>query len=114
VDYLTTLSVAETVRQRNIGLLMPNELERIWKEAVVAYIQLLPRHLPGGTGENHENLSNNSRSPVRDFNPGPPEYETGVLSTATMFHNAAVLIKPWSYNINVYAVVSIEFMITLD
>jgi hypothetical protein len=35
----------------------------------------------GETEENHENLSHNSRSPGRDLNPGPPEYEAGVLTT---------------------------------
>jgi hypothetical protein len=27
------------------------------------------------------NLSQGSRSPMRDLNPGPPEYEAGVLTT---------------------------------
>jgi hypothetical protein len=57
------------------------ELERICKVAVVAYLKVLSRHLPGRTEENHENLSQVSRSPVRDLNPGTPEYEAGVLST---------------------------------
>jgi hypothetical protein len=29
---------------------------------------------PGGTEENHEKLSQDSRSPCLDLNPGPPEY----------------------------------------
>jgi hypothetical protein len=33
---------------------MHNELERIWKEVVVAYVQ--SRHLPAGTKGNHEKL----------------------------------------------------------
>jgi hypothetical protein len=33
---------------------MNNELERIWKEATVAYFEVLPQHLPGGIEENHE------------------------------------------------------------
>jgi hypothetical protein len=32
-----------------------NELERMWKEAVMVYFEALSRHLPGGTEENHEN-----------------------------------------------------------
>jgi hypothetical protein len=40
----------------------------------------LPRNSPGGTDENHENLSQDSRSPDRDLNPGTPECE-GVLTT---------------------------------
>jgi hypothetical protein len=31
--------------------------------------------LPTGAEENHENLSHDSRSPGRDLNPVPPEYE---------------------------------------
>jgi hypothetical protein len=38
-------------------------------------------HLPGGTEENHENLRQGIWSPGRDMNPGPPEYEAGVLTT---------------------------------
>jgi hypothetical protein len=35
----------------------------------------------GKTEEDHESLSRNSRSPVRDLKPGPPEYEAGLLTT---------------------------------
>jgi hypothetical protein len=31
-----------------------DELERMWKEAVVALFKVLSRHLPGGSEENHE------------------------------------------------------------
>jgi hypothetical protein len=37
--------------------------------------------LPGGAEENHENFSQDSWSPGRDLNPGPPEYEAGMLTT---------------------------------
>jgi hypothetical protein len=47
---LTTLSVAQTEKRRMIRLIN-NELERIWKEAVG-----VPRQLPTGTEEGHENL----------------------------------------------------------
>jgi hypothetical protein len=36
---------------------------------VVAYIKV---HLPGETEDNHENLSQDSRSPGLHLNPGPP------------------------------------------
>jgi hypothetical protein len=50
---------------------MSNELEKMWKEAVVAEFEVLTRHLPGGTEEKHEkNASGDSRSPVICFNPG--------------------------------------------
>jgi hypothetical protein len=32
-------------------------------------------HLPGKAEENHENLNQDSRSPGRNLNTGPPEYE---------------------------------------
>jgi hypothetical protein len=55
-------------------------LERMRKEAVVALFKVLPRHLPGGT-EEKQKITQDRRSPGRDLNPGPPEYETGVLAT---------------------------------
>jgi hypothetical protein len=36
-------------------------------------------HSPGGTEDNHENHQSDSQSPVRNLNPGHPEYESGVL-----------------------------------
>jgi hypothetical protein len=43
------------------------------------------RYYPGihlkGLTKTTRNLSQDSLSPVRDFNPGPPEYESGVLTT---------------------------------
>jgi hypothetical protein len=33
-----------------------NELERIWKEAAVAYFKVLFRQMPGGIEENHEHI----------------------------------------------------------
>jgi hypothetical protein len=34
---------------------MTNELEGMWKEAVVAYFEALSQHLPGWPEENDEN-----------------------------------------------------------
>jgi hypothetical protein len=34
--------------------LMNDELQRIWKEDVVAYFKVLSQHSHGGTEENHE------------------------------------------------------------
>jgi hypothetical protein len=34
-----------------------------------------------GLRKTTKNLSQDTRSPVRDLNPGPPEYEEGVLTT---------------------------------
>jgi hypothetical protein len=46
----------------------------------VLIFKVLSRHLPGRT-EDHENLSQDSRSPGLYLNPGPPEYEAGGLTT---------------------------------
>jgi hypothetical protein len=54
--YLTTLSVSEYMAS-NERLIVNNELEMMWKEAVVAFFKLLSWNLPGGTEVNHENLS---------------------------------------------------------
>jgi hypothetical protein len=43
------------------------------EETVVAHFRLLSRHSPRGTEENHENLSQDSESQVREFNSGPSE-----------------------------------------
>jgi hypothetical protein len=39
------------------------ELERRWKEVVMAKFSVLSHHLPGGTEENHKTLSQDSQSP---------------------------------------------------
>jgi hypothetical protein len=59
---------------------MNNEFEEIGKKAVVVQLKVLSPHLPGGTEEN-DGKPQESRSPDRDLNLGPPEYETGVLTT---------------------------------
>jgi hypothetical protein len=38
----------------NKRMIVNNELERMWKETVVAQFKVLSRHLPGGTEGNHE------------------------------------------------------------
>jgi hypothetical protein len=48
---------------------MNDKLERVWKEAVVAYFKVISRHLPGGTDENQEIFIQDSRSGPR-FEPG--------------------------------------------
>jgi hypothetical protein len=59
---------------------MNNELERILKEAVVAYSKVLSRHSPGETEKMTRNLSQDFRYLDRDLNSKPPKYE-GVLTT---------------------------------
>jgi hypothetical protein len=48
------------------------ELERIWKEAVVASFKVQSRHLPGGTEENHENPNRVSGLWAEILKPRPP------------------------------------------
>jgi hypothetical protein len=52
----------------------------MWKKAVVAYFKVLCRHLFEGT-EGNENFCQYNRSPGWDLNPGPPEYEAGMLTS---------------------------------
>jgi hypothetical protein len=53
-------------------------MELMWKKAIVAYFKVLSQHFPVGTEDNHEKLHQDSRSPSRDLNPGPPEHEPSV------------------------------------
>jgi surfactin synthase thioesterase subunit len=57
-----------------------DELERMWKEAVMAEFKVLSWNLPGRTEENHEKTSVRITSLVRYLNHGPSEYEAGVLT----------------------------------
>jgi hypothetical protein len=50
---LTTLLLAQTIYCRMIEWLTNNELERTWKEAVVAKFKALKRHSSRRTEENH-------------------------------------------------------------
>jgi hypothetical protein len=53
-----------------------SERKRSWPN-----FKVLSRHSSGESEENHGNFSQDSRYTRRDLNPGPPEYEAGVLST---------------------------------
>jgi hypothetical protein len=50
--------------------------KRTWR-----HLKVLFQNSPVGTEKTHENLNQYSRSPGRDLNPGPSEYEAGVLTT---------------------------------
>jgi hypothetical protein len=52
-----------------------DELERMWKEAVVAFQACLEEMTKTTT-----NFRQNIRSKGRDFNPRPPEYEPAALN----------------------------------
>jgi hypothetical protein len=48
---LIKLLVAETIERQITGLLVNNQLERIWKETVFSEFELHLRNLRGGTEE---------------------------------------------------------------
>jgi hypothetical protein len=50
------LPVAQIIWHRTIGVLMNNELEKLWKEAVVAKFKVQFRHMHEGTEKNRKNL----------------------------------------------------------
>jgi hypothetical protein len=58
-----------------------NELEKMWKEAVVAQFKILFRNFLEGPRKTMKYFGQNSRPPGRDMNQRPPEYEAGVLTT---------------------------------
>jgi hypothetical protein len=46
----------------------------------MAKFEVLSRHFPEGTEDNHGNVSQGSRSAVLNWNLGPSEYEARVLA----------------------------------
>jgi hypothetical protein len=64
-----------------IGWYVNYEFESIWKEAFVAYFKVLSRHSLEEMRKTPITLSEDSRYPGRNLNPGPPEYQAGVLTT---------------------------------
>jgi hypothetical protein len=70
-------------------MLDKNELERIWKEDVVAYRVLPPPpHFPGGSEEDRDNTGQNIWCPERDWNQALSKYE----STALLLRQPALSI----------------------
>jgi hypothetical protein len=64
---------------------MNDEVERIWKEVVMAYFKILSRTLPEETEEKHD-----SRCTSRGLNQTHPEYKFRAL-LATCFHAGFLL-----------------------
>lgn len=62
-----------------LNIRMINEMERMWKEVIMACFKELSQHLPERTEENH--FSWYRWSLGSDLNPGPPKYEGRVLTT---------------------------------
>jgi hypothetical protein len=62
-------------------VLSETELKRYWEEEVVGNLKHFPVILLEGLRKTTKYLSQDSRSPGRKLNHGPPEYEAGVLTT---------------------------------
>jgi hypothetical protein len=88
VVYVTTLLVALNGR-------MNNELERVWKETVLAQFSALSQYSKGGTEKNTKNLSQDCRSPGRDLNKGPPEFEARMLTSRPQRSALIIIINIW-------------------
>jgi hypothetical protein len=59
-----------------------DELERMWKQAVIAEVSgTIPEFFLESLRKTTLNLSQDSRSPVRDLISGPPKYEVELLTT---------------------------------
>jgi hypothetical protein len=58
--------------------------------------KVLSRHLPGGLRKTTNNFSQDSRSPGRNFNPGPPGREAGVLTTRPRRSVCSCVIWGWT------------------
>jgi hypothetical protein len=60
-------------------MMVNNERERMWKQAVVAHFKVLSRNLPARTEENHETLTKIVHV-LSDSNRKPLEYVRRVTS----------------------------------
>jgi hypothetical protein len=58
-----------------------DELGRVWKEGSSPTLRQYPGIYPAGTAENHKTLIQIRRFLRGYLNPGPLEYEVGVLTT---------------------------------
>jgi hypothetical protein len=76
VGYLTTLKYLDYIASDGR---MIDELERIWKKAVMAYSRYYPGILLEGLRNTAENLSPDGWDPARDSNDIPPDYEARTL-----------------------------------
>jgi hypothetical protein len=71
-----------------IGWWIGKDLEDSGRGLILSY------YLPGGTEKNYENLRQDSRSPGRDLNPWPSEYEAGLLTTRPRLPSSVPMWQP--------------------
>jgi hypothetical protein len=74
-----------------------NEFETILKKKAVVdcLLRHYPGHSPRGTETITKRLSQDSRSPGRDLNPGPYEYKAGMLTTLIIHVLCYVFVFPF-------------------
>jgi hypothetical protein len=68
---------------------MNSGLERIWKEAVVALFQVLSRHLPGWTEENHKKPQTGQPVFEPRYKPRNPKHEAAVTSCSRILNKCS-------------------------
>jgi hypothetical protein len=79
--YLIMPSVGKFFQGRMILWLTKNELEWIWRNAVVADFKALSVTVPGSTKKTMENSCQRGRCPGVDLNLEPPKCKAAVLTT---------------------------------
>jgi hypothetical protein len=75
-------------------MIMNNELERMWKEGVIAYSKVLSQHFLEWPRMNTRNLIWSNWCPGRNSNRAPPKYRTEALlpeSTCSTFSGLVIL-----------------------
>jgi hypothetical protein len=77
-----------------------NGIERMWKEAVVAYVKNHPVIFLEGQRQSTVKLSQDNRPPGRDLKPGTLKYEAGMLTTRTTTFGVPCHILTYSIVIN--------------
>lgn len=66
----------------NDMMIVNDKLETLCKEAAVVYFMLLCQHISGGRRKTTKAFCQYIRSPDRNSNTGPLEYEAGYFATA--------------------------------
>jgi hypothetical protein len=54
---------------------MNDEVERMWKESVVAYFKSTTQHSPGGIEETMKDIRQDSQCPSHDSNQALPKFK---------------------------------------
>jgi hypothetical protein len=115
IVHLTVLSAAQTMQRWMIARLMNNELERVarGRKRPWQILWFFSSNCLGRLRKTTKNLSQNSRSPVQDLNPRPPEYEAGVLTArlqrAAQANGNLVSVNPHVIFLNLLTHISIKF-----